>query len=287
MTNLRLALLGSVALALNALPATAQDADVCWTPMPISRLPNIEDSVTTARALQDAVDALIANPSEQTLANAREAWLASRVPYQQTEVYRFGNAAVDEWEGLVNAWPLDEGLIDYVASDAYFADQGENPMAAVNVVATPQITAAGMSIDAATITPALLGDLHEADEVEANVARGYHAIEFLLWGQDLNGTGPGAGDRPFTDYAQGAACTNGNCDRRAEYLQVATSLLIDDLQDMVTAWGAGGKARGDRHGRRNRGPDRHADRPWQPVIRRVGGRADAPRHPAERPRRRA
>ena len=33
-------------------------------------------------------------------------------------------------------------------------------------------------------------------DVETNVATGYHAIEFLLWGQDLNGTGPGAGNRP-------------------------------------------------------------------------------------------
>ena len=42
------------------------------------------------------------------------AWIAARVPYQQTEVYRFGNRIVDDWEGRVNAWPLDEGLIDYV-----------------------------------------------------------------------------------------------------------------------------------------------------------------------------
>jgi len=243
MQSFRLALLGSVALALNAIPATAETpVDVLDTYADIA-LAKYEDSVTTARALQDAVDALVANPSEQTLAAARDAWLASRVPYQQTEVYRFGNAAVDDWEGLVNAWPLDEGLIDYVASDAYFADEGENPLAAINVIATPQIMTAGMSIDASTITPALLANLHEADEVESNVARGYHAIEFLLWGQDLNGTGPGAGDRPYTDYAQGEACTNGNCDRRAAYLKVATSLLIDDLQDMVSAWGEDGDAR--------------------------------------------
>jgi putative iron-regulated protein len=243
MTNLRLALLGSVALALNALPATAQDAGAVLDTYADIALAKYEDSLTTAQALQTAVDALIAAPSEQTLAAAREAWLAARVPYQQTEVYRFGNAAVDDWEGLVNAWPLDEGLIDYVAADAYFANTDENPLGAVNVIATPQIDVAGMMLDASTITPALLADLHEADEVEANVARGYHAIEFLLWGQDLNGTGPGAGDRPFTDYAQGDACTNGNCDRRAAYLQTATSLLIDDLQDMVTAWGDGGDAR--------------------------------------------
>ena len=58
--------------------------------------------------------ALLATPSEATLAAARDAWLAARVPYMQTEVFRFGNPVVDDWEGRVNAWPLDEGLIDYV-----------------------------------------------------------------------------------------------------------------------------------------------------------------------------
>ena len=72
------------------------------------------DSLATAQVLQSAVDALIAAPSAETLQAAKDAWLAARVPYQQTEVYRFGNAIVDDWEGKVNAWPLDEGLIDLV-----------------------------------------------------------------------------------------------------------------------------------------------------------------------------
>ena len=64
------------------------------------------DSLTTAQALNAAVDALITAPSDDTLQAARTAWLASRAPYQQTEVYRFGNPIVDDWEGQVNAWPL-------------------------------------------------------------------------------------------------------------------------------------------------------------------------------------
>ena len=85
--------------------------------------------------------------------------------------------------------------------------------------------------------------LHEADEIEANVATGYHAIEFLLWGQDLNGTEHGAGARPFTDYASGDACTGGNCDRRAAYLKAATDLLVSDLEEMAAAWAEGGEGR--------------------------------------------
>ncbi|HMA16062.1 MAG: imelysin family protein [Bacteroidota bacterium] len=202
-----------------------------------------EDSLTTAEALLDAVEKLIAEPSEDTLAAAREAWVAARVPYQQTEAYRFGNAVVDDWEGKVNAWPLDEGLIDYVDQASYGSESDENPIYTANVIAHETLMVNGESVDASAITKELLADvLHEAEEVEANVATGYHAIEFLLWGQDLNGTGPGAGKRPATDFST-ANCTGGNCERRAEYLKVATELLIDDLKDIIAAWAPGGEAR--------------------------------------------
>ncbi|AWK89327.1 imelysin family protein [Azospirillum thermophilum] len=201
-----------------------------------------EDAANGAKALKKAVDALVANPTEETLAQARKAWLNARVPYMQTEGFRFGNPIVDEWEGKVNAWPLDEGLIDYV--DEAYAGGESNPYAKANVIANPKITAGGKTIDARKITRELLADkLHEAGKVEANVATGYHAIEFLLWGQDLHGTGPGAGERKATDYAKGKACTNGHCDRRAQYLTVATRMLVEDLEDMVKEWGAKGKAR--------------------------------------------
>ncbi|MEM7494417.1 MAG: imelysin family protein [Pseudomonadota bacterium] len=206
-------------------------------------LAKYEDSLTTAQTLKSAVDALVANPSAEALQAAKEAWLQSRVPYQQTEVYRFGNAIVDDWEGKVNAWPLDEGLIDYVDA-TYGGATDENEYAVLNVVANASFTLSGQSVDAASITPALLeSELHEADEVESNVATGYHAVEFLLWGQDLNGHGPGAGNRPWTDYAMGDACTGGNCDRRGDYLTAATALLVSDLEWMVTQWQDGGDAR--------------------------------------------
>ena len=201
------------------------------------------DSLTTAQALSAAVDALIAEPSQANLIAARHAWLASRVPYQQTEAFRFGNPIVDDWEGKVNAWPLDEGLIDYV-DPTYGGATDENEYAVLNVIANPTFTLSGVEVDATEITPELISDtLQEADEVESNVASGYHAIEFLLWGQDLNGTGPGAGARPWTDYAQGAECTNDNCDRRGDYLKTATDLLVSDLEWMVAQWAEDGAAR--------------------------------------------
>ncbi|MCO6176809.1 imelysin family protein [Ciceribacter sp. RN22] len=200
-----------------------------------------EDSLSTAKVLDAAIDALIANPSEETLKAARAAWIKARVPYQQSEVYRFGNPIVDAWEGKVNAWPLDEGLIDYVDA-AYGTESDENALYVANVIANPQIKIGGKEVDASEITPEFLAEtLHEAGEIEANVATGYHAVEFLLWGQDLNGTGPGAGNRPYTDYDL-KNCTNGHCDRRAAYLKAASTLLVSDLQDMVAAWQPDGEA---------------------------------------------
>jgi len=201
-----------------------------------------EDSLLSAKTLKASIDALVKNPSDATLGAARAAWVAARAPYQQSEVYRFGNALVDDWEGKVNAWPLDEGLIDYV-DGSYGKQSDENILYTVNVIANKMLTVSGKKVDASSITPKLLSEtLHEAEEVEANVATGYHAIEFLLWGQDLNGTNAGAGNRPYTDYDT-KNCTGGNCDRRAEYLVSATDLLISDLEEMLAMWRKGGDAR--------------------------------------------
>ncbi len=204
-----------------------------------------EDALISAQALRSAIITLTAHPTEANLAAARKAWLAARKPYQQTEGYRFGNPVVDEWEGRVNAWPLDEGLIDYVDTGKYGSESDENQLYTANVVANPKLLIGGQPVDATTITPTLLQDsLQEADGNEANVATGYHAIEFLLWGQDLNGTGPGAGARPASDFDP-IACTGGNCARRVAYLTAAANLLVSDLEEIVAAWGAKGQARQD------------------------------------------
>lgn len=240
---MRLTLLASLAtttiFTLPAFAATPQEVVTTYSNIAAAAY---GDSLTTALALQVAVQALTDSPSETSLAAARSAWLAARVPYQQTEAFRFGNPIVDDWEGKVNAWPLDEGLIDYV--DTSYGQSEENPLSTLNIIAKPRFTLSGSDIDASALTPAFLSEtLHEADGIEANVATGYHAIEFLLWGQDLNGTGPGAGARSWTDYAAGTACTNDNCDRRAAYLGAATDLLVDDLTYMAAQWGDGGAAR--------------------------------------------
>ncbi|MCS0351719.1 peptidase [Vibrio ordalii] len=198
------------------------------------------DSLTTAQSLEKSIDQFLMTPSAAKLEEVKQAWLASRVPYQQSEVFRFGNAVVDDWEGQLNAWPLDEGLIDYVATD-YQYELG-NEGASANIIANQTLKIGATTIDVSTITPELIASLNEIGGSEANVASGYHAIEFLLWGQDLNGTNAGAGARAYTDFVVGSECTNNNCDRRAQYLKAAAQLLVQDLAWMEKQWSADEKA---------------------------------------------
>ncbi|KEI70266.1 imelysin family protein [Endozoicomonas elysicola] len=217
----------SVHIAENSSDIIAHYADIA--------LATYEDALITAKALKVASVELVNSPSEESLALAKAAWKAARVPYQQSEVFRFGNPVVDDWEGQLNAWPLDEGLIDYVQSTHYDYEMG-NDGALANIISSPELTVSGEKLDLNNLTPQLLADLNELGGSEANVATGYHAVEFLLWGQDLNGTAPGAGNRPATDFSQGADCTGGNCERRSQYLLTALDLLISDLEYMTQQW---------------------------------------------------
>ena len=172
-----------------------------------------EAALESATALDAAIDAFLADPTDETLEAAKQAWLTARDDYGLTEAFRFYGGPIDNEtdgpEGLINAWPLDEAYIDYVEGDP-----------AAGVVNDPETYP---TIDAELIT-----SLNEQGG-EANISTGWHAIEFLLWGQDLSTDGPG--ERPVTDYT-----TADNADRRSAYLAVSSDLLLDHLGGLVEAW---------------------------------------------------
>lgn len=245
MRQIRLFSIGLLAAAAFAYPLSAASAapDEAAVAQQFARAGEAKfaDALAAAKALDAAIDALLAAPDEDRLKTARAAWIKARVPYLRSEVYRFGNPVVDDWEGKVNAWPLDEGLIDYV-DGSYGLESDENALFTADVIANKTIKIDGKDVDASNITPELLATrLHNAGGVDANVAIGYHAIEFLLWGQDLNGTSPGAGSRPATDYDR-KNCTGGNCDRRAAYLKAASALLVSHFEEIAEKFKPGGEA---------------------------------------------
>lgn len=178
---------------------------------------NYSDVLASAQSLQKAVAAFTAAPSAAGLADAQKAWLAAREFYGQTEAFRFYSGPIDDDngpEGRLNAWPLDESYIDSVAG---------KPKA--GIVNNPKIK----------ITKASLAKLNERGG-EENIAAGWHAIEFMLWGQDQSDTAPG--NRSFEDFVDGKAP---NADRRRAFLMTATDLLADDLGFLVKAWAPGAK----------------------------------------------
>jgi putative iron-regulated protein len=186
-----------------------------------------EDSLAAARALDAAVDALLAAPTEETLNAARQRWREARIPYGLSEAFRFYAGPIDREggpEGQINGWPLDENHIDAVRADRYDAAPGANIIG-----------------DAQTfpeITPELIAAQNEAGG-EKNIASGYHAIEFLLWGQDLNDPPESAGQRSYEDYvARGERSTDVNA-RRGAYLKAATTLLVRDLDSVAREWREG------------------------------------------------
>jgi putative iron-regulated protein len=180
---------------------------------------NYSDATAAAEDLRESIGAFVDAPSDDTLSAAREAWLTAREPYTPTEAFRFYDGPIDNPddgpEGQINAWPLDEAYIDYVDGDP----------------------SAGLINDTAGVPEITTDVLVEANEQggETNISTGWHAIEFLLWGQDLSEDGPG--DRPVTDYT-----TSPTAERRSTTLTLLSDLLIEDLASVRDQWDPDGGA---------------------------------------------
>jgi len=222
------------------------------------------DSLISAQSLREALAELVSAPSQATMTAAKNAWLAAREPYGQTEVYRFRVGPIDALkadgtmgeegdgpEGAINAWPLGEAIIDYVEAVVDGDSGPESPANALSDNIIANVT------DYPVINAETLTSTFEYGEDERNVTTGYHAIEFLLWGQDLNQDLSGAGvrdssggQRPVSDYfTTPGSCTSGQvavpeqtCQRRGQYLLAAADLLIADLKPVVEAWAPGAGA---------------------------------------------
>ena len=184
-----------------------------------------EDAYNEAIELRIAINNFVDAPSASGFEAARRAWLDAREPYGQTETYRFANGPIDDEdgpEGALNAWPLDEGYVDYI--------EGAPTSGIIN------------DTDIA-LTAEILESLNE-EGGEKNISIGYHAIEFLLWGQDDANTSLGTpGNRPYTDYVTDGTGTAENQSRRGEYLKICADLLVGHLELMVNEWKEGGAYR--------------------------------------------
>ncbi len=181
------------------------------------------DAYKNALVFKEMVNEFVANPTEMGLENLKTFYGTKlRVPYNQTDAFRFYGGpidnAVDGKEGEINSWPLDEGYIDYVtdAKDVRIDSGIVNSVSLMPVISKKSLSEFNDKVSETTSTT------------------GYHAIEFLLWGQDLYQNSPGR--RPYTDYVIGSGGTAKNQTRRGQYLKAVTELLVDDLQFTLNAW---------------------------------------------------
>ena len=178
------------------------------------------DAHASAVVLQTAIENFTTNPTQNNFSAAKQAWLDARESYGQSEIFRFVDGPIDNSadgpEGLINAWPMDEAYVDYVDG---------SPLS-------------GIINNTATYPTISVSTLVTANEFggETNVSVGYHAIEFLLWGQDLSAAT--AGDRPYTDFVDGGTASNQG--RRRTYLNICADLLVQALNQVKTAWDPSG-----------------------------------------------
>jgi putative iron-regulated protein len=172
------------------------------------------DAAQAWDACQHAIALLLVAPSPATLSAARQAWLQARVPYEQTEAFRFYGGPIDEMELQINTWPIDETFIE--------ANSGQRQGIIDDLERYPDLNTE------------LLMRLNGA-EGETSISTGYHAVEFLLWGSDESATGPGA--RPYTDFVEHPG--ERLVPRRRRYLGLASALLGRQLDALSAAWRPG------------------------------------------------
>jgi uncharacterized iron-regulated protein len=131
--------------------------------------------------LQTATATLEATPNAANLDAARAAWVAARSPWEQSEGFLFG--PVDE-EGLdpsMDSWPVNVTDLNNVLN--------------------------GSDVLTASFLAAQEGTL-----------KGFHTIEFLLWGES------------------GAKTVEQFTDREFEYLAAASEVLANDTKALANLW---------------------------------------------------
>jgi putative iron-regulated protein len=173
------------------------------------------EALSEAKRLEEMVGRFVDDPTAEKMEALKKQWVLSRYPYSQSEVTRFYGGPIDDengFEGWINAWPIDEAYLDYVRGKP---DAG--------IINQPGVVRG--------VNEETLFELNEQGG-EADICTGYHAIEFLLWGQDFYPDSPGR--REVSDYT-----THRHAKRRRDALQACARLLVTHLSNLEADWSAG------------------------------------------------
>ena len=197
------------------------------------------ESLTQAQQLEQDIAGLLYSPTPDKLASARQTWrqaydafLASRLfshlPIMDPPEWQQKEIGLGNTLQLLDSWPIEGGYIDYV--------EGYPFSGIVNDLAL-------------SLTEETVLEQHAFyDSSSASV--GFHVLEFLLWGE--------SGQRQASDFvaqentsavldvteeeqALGLAANDieasiQNHQRRRQYLQIVTELLLSHIQRLQRRW---------------------------------------------------
>lgn len=141
-----------------------------------------------AADLDAAASALAADPSDENLRAARDAWVATRLPWEQSEAFLFGPVEAQGYDPAIDTWPLNR-------TDLQAVLDSDDEFSPAYVQALPQ------------------------------TQKGFHAVEFLLFGE--------GGRKTAADLT----------DRELEYLTAMTADMASITSSLETSWtdGEGGQ----------------------------------------------
>lgn len=212
-----------------------------------------QDAWTLSKRLSSIIRLFVEEPTVSHMVAARKAWLNARETYLLTRVYQTAINSLEQdakQEDIqqvytrIEGWPIKEAAIDYVANDI----DGDVGFPLVLGGKPFNLIAAEEALPALNSTV-----LEELQNKQEQVLTGFHVIEFLLWGQDLNQDltanpirDASPGQRSLADYfsvQEQGLCRSGDkvvaftvCQRRAELLVAVADLLVDDLYNIMSAW---------------------------------------------------
>ncbi|SEM29904.1 Uncharacterized iron-regulated protein [bacterium A37T11] len=142
------------------------------------------DMYNKAVALQTAITTLNTTTNDENLAAAQAAWQEIRVTWERSEAWLFGPVEADNIDPRIDTWPVDFNDLNGILN----SDQ--------------------------PLTEEYINSLEDGQ-------KGFHPIEYLLWGQNGNKTA--------------SALTS----REKEYLSALVSNLVDLAQDAKDTWQGG------------------------------------------------
>ncbi|HEY7884391.1 MAG TPA: imelysin family protein [Cellvibrionaceae bacterium] len=173
-----------------------------------------------SKALQQQLEQFLAEPGDDTLQAAREAWHMAHKPIAAAQPFAALSssnpglfAKLDRTWRAIDVHPVQPGYLDSI--DGY-------PFSGI------------VNDISLTINQRTLREQHGfTDASEATL--GLHVLEFLLWGENAG--------RHYGDFIQQEASDNPDLsivnlpqNRRRDLLKLTSVLLTDDLQRLVEAW---------------------------------------------------